>query len=110
MGLRRPCLKGVPEKHGFDVFLGYYDQVHAHSYYPPYIVRNSEEVPLANNRGGSDGETYSHYVIVDAAKQFIRDQKDEPFFCYMPITPPHGIFDIPDPPGRPQGDPSRWQT
>ena len=87
---------GVPEQHGFDVFLGYYDQVHAHSYYPPYIVRNSEEVPLKNNRGGSDGETYSHYVIVDAAKQFIRDHKDEPFFCYMPITPPHGIFDIPD--------------
>ncbi len=22
---------GVPEKHGFDVFVGYYDQVHAHS-------------------------------------------------------------------------------
>jgi arylsulfatase A-like enzyme len=87
---------GVPEQHGFDVFLGYYDQVHAHSYYPPYIVRNSEEMPLANNRGGSDGETYSHYVIVDAAKQFIRDHQDEPFFCYMPITPPHGIFDIPD--------------
>jgi arylsulfatase A-like enzyme len=87
---------GVPEKHGFDVFLGYYDQVHAHSYYPPYIVRNSKEVPLKNNRGGSDGETYSHYVIVDAAKQFIRDNKDRPFFCYMPITPPHGIFDIPD--------------
>lgn len=87
---------GVPEKHGFDVFLGYYDQVHAHSYYPPYIVRNSEEVPLKNNRGGSDGETYSHYVIVDEAKKFIRDNKDQPFFCYMPITPPHGIFDIPD--------------
>ncbi|MGZ0168637.1 MAG: arylsulfatase, partial [Planctomycetales bacterium] len=87
---------GVPEKHGFDVFLGYYDQVHAHSYYPPYLVRNSEEVPLKNNRGGSDGETYSHYVIVDEAKKFIRDNKDQPFFCYMPITPPHGIFDIPD--------------
>lgn len=26
---------GVPEKHGFDVFVGYYDQVHAHSFYPP---------------------------------------------------------------------------
>ena len=87
---------GVPEKHGFDVFLGYYDQVHAHSYYPPYIVRNSEEVPLKNNRGGSNGETYAHYVIVDEAKKFIRDNKDQPFFCYMPITPPHGIFDIPD--------------
>ena len=87
---------GVPEKHGFDVFLGYYDQVHAHSYYPPYIVRNSEEVPLKGNRGGSDGETYSHYVIYEAALDFIRSNKDQPFFCYLPITPPHGIFDIPD--------------
>ncbi len=87
---------GVPEKHGFDVFLGYYDQVHAHSYYPPYIVRNSEEVPLAGNKGGSDGETYSHYVIFDAGLKFIREHADRPFFCYFPVTPPHGIFDIPD--------------
>lgn len=87
---------GVPEEHGFDLFLGYYDQVHAHSYYPPYLVRNSEEVVLPGNRGGSNGETYSHYVIVEAAKDFIRGNKDKPFFCYMPITPPHGIFDIPD--------------
>ena len=54
---------GVPEKHGFDVFLGYYDQVHAHTYYPPYLIRNSEEVPLAGNSGGSQGKTYSQYVI-----------------------------------------------
>lgn len=87
---------GVPEDHGFDVFLGYYDQVHAHSYFPPYIVRNSTEIPLAGNKGGSDGETYSHYVIVDGAMDFIRENREQPFFCYMPITPPHGIFDIPD--------------
>jgi len=87
---------GVPEKHGFDVFVGYYDQVHAHSYYPPYIVRNSEEVPLEGNQGGSDGETYSHYVIMDEALTFIRANRDRPFFCYLPITPPHGIHDIPD--------------
>lgn len=87
---------GVPEKHGFDVFLGYYDQVHAHSYYPPYIVRNSEEVPLKGNRGGRSGETYSHYVIFNEAIKFIKDNKDKPFFCYLPITPPHGMFDIPD--------------
>ena len=87
---------GVPEKHGFDVFVGYYDQVHAHSYYPPYILRNSEEVPLAGNRGNSDGETYSHYVIMDEAMKFIRENKDQPFFAYLPVTPPHGIFDIPD--------------
>lgn len=87
---------GVPEKHGFDIFVGYYDQVHAHSYYPKYIIRNSEELPLAGNRGNSDGETYSHYVIRDEAMKFIRANKDKPFLCYLPFTPPHGNFDIPD--------------
>jgi arylsulfatase A-like enzyme len=87
---------GVPEDHGFDVFFGYYDQVHAHSYYPPYLIRNSEEVPLPGNNGGRSGQTYSHYQIVDAARQFIRDHADGPFFCYMPVTPPHGLFDLPE--------------
>ncbi len=86
---------GVPEKHGFDVFFGYYDQVHAHSYYPPYLIRNSEEVPLPGNPGGRSGQTYSHYVIMDEAMTFIRANKDRPFFCYLPITPPHGMYDIP---------------
>ena len=68
---------GVPEEHGFDVFFGYYDQVHAHSFYPPYLIRNSEEVILAGNKGGRSGETYSHYAIMDEALKFIRDQ-DQP--------------------------------
>ena len=87
---------GVPEKQGFDVFLGYYDQVHAHTYYPPYLIRNSEEVPLAGNRGGSEGQTYSQYVIHEAALKFLREHAQEPFFAYLPYTPPHGNFDIPD--------------
>ncbi len=87
---------GVPEKHGFDVFLGYYDQVHAHTYYPPYLVRNSEEVPLAGNNGGSSGQTYAQYVIHEAAMTFIREHGQQPFFAYLPYTPPHGNFDIPD--------------
>ncbi len=87
---------GVPEKHGFDTFLGYYDQVHAHTYYPPYLIRNSEEVPLAGNSGGSAGQTYSHYVIHDGAVKFIREHSKEPFFAYLPYTPPHGNFNIPD--------------
>ncbi|MCP3914560.1 MAG: sulfatase-like hydrolase/transferase [bacterium] len=86
---------GVPEQHGFDVFFGYYDQVHAHSFYPPYLVRNSEEVPLEGNAGGRSGASYAHYPIMDAALGFIRENKSRPFFCYLPITPPHGMYDIP---------------
>ncbi len=87
---------GVPEQHGFDVFFGYYDQVHAHSYYPPYLIRNSAEVPLPGNAGGRTGETYAHYEIMKESLAFIRDHQEEPFFCYLPVTPPHGMFDIPD--------------
>ena len=86
---------GVPETHGFDTFFGYYDQVHAHSFFPPYLVHNSDEVVLPGNDGGREGPTYSHYEIMKRGKEFIRDHKDQPFFCYFPITPPHGMYDIP---------------
>ena len=86
---------GVPELHGFDVFYGYYDQVHAHSFYPPYLVRNSMPVSLSGNIGGRSGKSYSHYSIMQEALKFIREHRDEPFFCYLPITPPHGMYDIP---------------
>ncbi len=87
---------GVPEQHGFDVFFGYYDQVHAHTYYPPYLIRNSEEVPQPGNQGGSTGQTYAQYVIFSEAMAFIRANQAKPFLCYLPFTPPHGNFDIPD--------------
>ena len=86
---------GVPEDHGFDDFFGYYDQVHAHSFYPPYLVHNSKEVPLAGNDGGRSGETYANYEIMKRGLDFIRENKNRPFFCYFPITPPHGMYDIP---------------
>lgn len=87
---------GVPEKHGFDVFFGYYDQVHAHTYYPRYLIRNSEEAPLAGNPGGDPytGETHAQPVIFRESLKFIRDNKDHPFFCYLPWTPPHGHWGI----------------
>ncbi len=92
---------GVPEKHGFDVFFGYYDQVHAHTYFPRYLVRNSEEVPLPGNTGDPrNGQTFSQYRIFEESKQFIRANKDRPFFAYLAWTPPHGRW------GLPKDDPS----
>ncbi len=87
---------GVPEKHGFDTFFGYYDQVHAHTFYPKYLIRNSEEVPLPGNSGHSfyEGETHAHDEIFKESIRFIRENKDQPFFCYLPWTPPHGLWGI----------------
>lgn len=87
---------GVPETHGFDVFYGYYDQVHAHTYYPQYLVRNSEEVVLKGNDGKSFhvGETHAQDEIFRESMAFIRANKDRPFFAYFPWTPPHGQWGI----------------
>lgn len=95
---------GIPEEHGFDEFFGYYDQVHAHTYYPQYLVRNSQEVPLPGNKGESffEGETHAQLAIFQEAKSFIRQNKDNSFFCYLPWTPPHGLW------GIDEDDPS-WQ-
>ncbi|MFT5127967.1 MAG: arylsulfatase A [Rhodothermales bacterium] len=95
---------GVPETHGFDEFFGYYDQVHAHTFYPAYLIRNSQEVPLPgnDNTGYYEGETHAQDAIFDASLAFIKQNKDTPFFCYLPWTPPHGLW------GIDKDDPS-WQ-
>ncbi|MEN8784473.1 MAG: arylsulfatase [Akkermansiaceae bacterium] len=95
---------GVPEKHGFDEFFGYYDQVHAHTFYPQYLIRNSEEVPLKGNDGTSfyEGKTHAQIEIFKESLGFIKKNHDQPFFCYLPWTPPHGLW------GIDKDDPS-WQ-
>ncbi len=86
-GLGNQGKKGAAERHGFDVFFGYYNQWHAHSYYT-HLFRNSVKVEL-NGR-------YTHYAIYDETIKFIKANKDRPFFCYCPWTVPHGPYDIPE--------------
>lgn len=92
---------GAPELHGFDLFYGYYHQVHAHSYYPEYLVRNGRKETLEGNTGDPhEGKIFSQYLIHNEAMDFIRRNRDRPFFCYLPYTLPHGLW------GMPEDDPS----
>lgn len=87
---------GVPEKQGFDLFFGYYHQVHAHSYYPRYLLKNSVQIPLKGNTGDPhSGQTFSHSLIHQEGLEFIRRHKDDPFYAYLPWTPPHGHWHMP---------------
>jgi len=85
---------GVPEKQGFDEFFGYYHQVHAHDYWTEYLWRNSQKVPMTGEKGSA--ERYTHNRIFEQMLKFIRGNKDKPFFCYAPWTPPHGQYQIPE--------------
>lgn len=106
---------GVPEKQGFDTFFGYYHQIHAHKFYPDYLVRNGKKVQLPGNenlyqkhKGAGpvpriDPATgtvrqFTQDLIFKEMKQFIKDaaKSGEPFFCYAPWTPPHSEYKLPE--------------
>jgi arylsulfatase A-like enzyme len=116
-GLAEIGQPGVPEKQGFDEFFGYYHQIHAHEFYPAYLYRNSERVDLPGNAGFYDGPAgdgrgigpvpptdaatgrsrqFSHYLIVERMKAFIRANRARPFFAYGAWTPPHSRWELPE--------------
>ncbi len=87
---------GSPLKVGFDHFFGYNCQRHAHSYFPTYLYRDDQRFDLPGNDGKGVGKTYAQNLIADEALQFVRANKDRPFFLYYAITLPHGRNEIDD--------------
>ncbi|MCC6492942.1 MAG: arylsulfatase [Pirellulales bacterium] len=96
-GLGHLGTSGAPTSQGFDSFYGYYCQRHAHNHFPAFLWRNDQKQPQPGNDGKSlSGETYSQDQFVSAAKAFIREHKDGPFFLYVPLTVPHLSIQVPD--------------
>lgn len=83
-GLGAPSSASDPAKH-FDLFFGYNCQREAHTYYPKHLWRNYERVAM-------DGETHSADVIMKESLDFIRTNKDKPFFVFLPVTIPHAAM------------------
>jgi arylsulfatase A len=94
-GLGGPGSSGVPNRQGFDYFYGYLCQRKAHFYYPEYLWRNEQRVDLVENRDGEKG-IYAHDLLTKEALGFIKQNKDHPFFLYLPYTIPHAELVLPD--------------
>ena len=115
-GLGGPGSSGDPLRQGFDRFFGYNCQRHAHSYYPSYLWDDDRRIKLDNcppvpghaalgeNDDPNDpasfapfkGEDYASDRINAAALEFIRANKDRPFFLYYPTIIPHLALHVPD--------------
>ena len=112
---------GIPGRMGFDEFFGYLNQRHAHCHYPEFLYHNQERVyypengehhMVENYRGDQyyDENGICHPLGItehEKAKyafdeycykslEFIRRNKNNPFFLYLPYTPPHGSFVVPE--------------
>lgn len=120
-GLANHDQPGVPNNMGFDEFFGYLNQQHAHTYYPEFLYHNKERVYFPENAEhfkrenyslpstyDEDGKClpvgmtdpakgkYSFDVYCEKSLQFIRENKDNPFFLYLAYTTPHGPLIVPD--------------
>jgi arylsulfatase A-like enzyme len=115
-GLGGPDSPGRPLNQGIDRFFGYNCQGHAHSYYPSYlwdneqhfVLRNDPPVPghasLPDGADRSDPRSYDIFKGTDyapdrieaAALEFLRANKDRPFFLYYPTVIPHVALHVPD--------------
>lgn len=115
-GLGGPDSTGEPLNQGLDRFFGYNCQAHAHSYYPSYLwddrkhvqLHNDPEIPghasLAEGADPSDPRSYDQFKGSDYAPErinrqaleFIKANRDVPFFLYYPSVLPHVALHVPD--------------
>lgn len=87
--------EGDPNKQGFDLFYGYNCQREAHNFYPRYLYRNSAQEMLPGNDRGLTGAHYSHDLVEREALKYIRENRERPFFLYLPFTIPHLALQVP---------------
>ena len=62
---------GAANKHGFDYFFGYADQVHAHNYYPAFLWKNDQKFLLPNVMPKNEAWTAGQGVAGAGKKQDI---------------------------------------
>lgn len=120
-GLSNYNQPGIPNNMGFDEFYGYLNQQHAHTFYPEYLYHNKERDYFPENSEHFKIENYSKPspydengkcmplgikdpskakysfdVYCEKSLEFVKTNKDNPFFLYLAYTIPHGQLIVPD--------------
>lgn len=106
---------GDPLKQGFDRWYGYNCQGVAHNYYPTHLWDDHKKVKLENpafaayqklpadadpndpkNYAGFAGKQYAPDLIGAKVLDFVRTNKDRPFFVHYATTVPHLALQVPE--------------
>lgn len=95
-GLGKTGSEGDPNRQGFDLFYGFNCQRHAHNHYPKFLIKNQDTVWLVGNTRELTGEQYSQDMFIEEALQFIKNNKNTPFFLYLPFAIPHLSIQVPE--------------
>ncbi len=93
-GLGFPNSGSEPNDKGFDTFYGYNCQRQSHFYYPNWLWSNKQRVEFPNNK--EKRYLYSSDLIHQTALNFIRENKEQPFFGYFAYLIPHASLEQPN--------------
>lgn len=107
-GLGAPNTESIPNKMGFDYFLGYNCQRQAHTYYPVHLYENEKRIYLGNDTiapntklaSNADPlsllsyndfnlDSYAPDVMFEGMMEFVDANKEHPFFFYWASPIPH---------------------
>lgn len=90
---------GLPRRQGFDYFIGYLNQIHAHNHFPEFLWKNEERFPLPNQcvplspvpGGGyaTNAVVFADDLFADEAAAFAERHRDRPFFLFWSMVIPH---------------------
>lgn len=94
-GLGAPGAIGAPNKQGVDKFFGYNCQLLAHNYYPDHLWENEKRLELTGNYNGGFG-TYAQDLIQKKGLEFLDQNKNRPFFLFLPYVLPHAELIVPE--------------
>ena len=95
-GLGYEGSSGDPLKQGFDDFGGFLCQVHAHNHYPRFLWKSGEQIPMPGNDRTLTGEHFSQDYFTKWGLEFIEENRDQPFFLYLPLAIPHLSIQVTD--------------
>ena len=75
-----------PNRQGFDKFVGFCVG-HLGYYFDATYLNNDDEIKSSG---------YSSDYFTDKALEFIKENRDNPFFCYVAYNVPHSPFQVPE--------------
>ncbi len=92
-GLGYPGSVADPMEH-FDRFFGYNCQRLSHHYYPYHLWDDRTKLLLPENAGQAKG-LYAPELIHQKTLRWIEENRDRPFFCFVPMVMPHAELAAP---------------
>ena len=81
----------LPQQRGFDDFYGFVNTGIDYFTHERYGVPSMFD---GNSLTKADKGTYCTYLFGDRAEQFVKQNKDRPFFLYLPFNAPHGASNL----------------